>query len=88
MAILVGMTTVIDNNLNVINSPMLHSGVASTIGYYGLSGVGIGLTYTVNIGDGILYGPGDPNRTTPTEFSGSIIIDGILSCHDFKTTLY
>ena len=72
MAIQIKQVTVIDDSRNFINLASVKTGIAGTQSWN--SGQS-----TVNIGDGILYGPGDPNgNVIALESAGNIKIDGIL----------
>jgi hypothetical protein len=71
MAIQIKQVTVIDDSRNFINLASIQAGAAGTNTWTsGLS--------KVNFGDGILYGPGSPNGTSPLPSAGDIKIDGIL----------
>ena len=72
MAIKISGTTVIDDSLNMINLASVQAGTAGTQSW--TSG-----DSKVNFGDGILYGPGSPNGTSPLDSAGDIRIDGTLN---------
>ena len=71
MAIQIKMVDVIDNDRNFINLASIKTGIAGTQSWN--SGES-----SVNIGDGIIYGPGSPVATSPGPSAGDIKIDGIL----------
>jgi hypothetical protein len=71
MAIQIKQVTVIDDSRNFINLASVKTGIAGTQSWN--SGES-----SVNIGDGIIYGPGSPVATSPGPSAGDIKIDGIL----------
>jgi hypothetical protein len=73
MAIQIKMVDVIDNDRNFINLASVKTGIAGTQSWN--SGQS-----SVNIGDGIIYGPGSLTALYPEEGAGDIKIDGILKC--------
>ena len=73
MAIQIKQVTVIDDSRNFINLASVKTGIAGTQTWN--SGQS-----SVNIGDGILYGPGNPDgNVTALSSAGDIKIDGILT---------
>ena len=73
MAIQIKQVTVIDDSRNFINLASVKTGIAGTQTWN--SGQS-----SVNIGDGILYGPGSPDgNVTALSSAGNIKIDGILT---------
>jgi hypothetical protein len=74
MAIQIKQVTVIDDSRNFINLASVKTGIAGTQSWN--SGGS-----SVNIGDGILYGPGSPNGTVPLDSAGDIKIDGTIKCN-------
>jgi len=85
MAIQIKLVDVIDDNRNFINSAKLECGGNGTQTW--TSGL-----KRINIGNGILYGPGSPNGTAPLPGAGDIKIDGTLTCggirYNLNETLY
>jgi hypothetical protein len=80
MAIQIKQVNVIDDDRNFINLASIQAGAAGTNTWTsGLS--------KVNFGDGILYGPGSPNGTSPLPSAGDIKIDGILKVGNFTIPL-
>ena len=72
MAIQIKQVTVIDDSRNFINLASVKTGIAGTQTWN--SGQS-----SVNIGDGILYGPGNPDgNVIALPSAGDIKIDGIL----------
>jgi hypothetical protein len=71
MSIQIKQVTVIDDSRNFINLASVKTGVAGTQSWN--SGQS-----SVNIGDGIIYGPGSPDGTVPLPSAGDIKIDGNL----------
>ena len=81
MAIQIKQVTVIDDSRNFINLASIRAGAAGTATW--TSGLN-----KVNFGDGILYGPGDPNgNVIALESAGDIKIDGILKCSGVSVPL-
>jgi hypothetical protein len=81
MAIQIKQVTVIDDSRNFINLASVKTGIAGTQTWN--SGQS-----SVNIGDGILYGPGNPDgNVTALSSAGDIKIDGILTGEYFIVPL-
>jgi hypothetical protein len=81
MAIQIKMVEVIDNNRNFINLASIKTGIAGTQPWS--SGQS-----SVNIGDGILYGPGSPVATAPAASAGDIKFDGKLLINSFSQVIF
>ncbi len=81
MAIQIKMVEVIDNDRNFINIASVKTGIAGTQSWN--SGES-----SVNIGDGILYGPGSPIATSPEPSAGDLKFDGKLLINSFSQVIF
>jgi hypothetical protein len=81
MAIQIKLVDVIDDSRNFINLASVKTGVAGTQPWN--SGQS-----SVNIGDGILYGPGSPVATAPVASAGNIKIDGKILINSFSQIIF
>jgi hypothetical protein len=81
MAIQIKMVEVIDNDRNFINLASVKTGIAGTQSWN--SGES-----SVNIGEGIIYGPGSPVATSPGPSAGDIKIDGKLILNNYDQLIF
>jgi len=81
MAIQIKMVDVIDNDRNFINLASIKTGIAGTQSWN--SGES-----SVNIGEGIIYGPGSPVATSPGPSAGDIKIDGKLILNNYDQLIF
>jgi hypothetical protein len=81
MAIQIKLVDVIDDSRNFINLASAKTGVAGTQPWS--SGQS-----SVNIGDGILYGPGSPVATAPAASAGDLKFDGQLLINSFDQVIF
>lgn len=81
MSISIKQVDVIDDSLNFINLLSVRSEASGTKDW--TSGKN-----TVNIADGLLYGPGHPSQVTPLYTAGDIIVDGSLIISDLSKLVY